>query len=48
LVADDYQGVEAETPAALDHRGAAANFHHAFFQAVLADLASIFRHEPLS
>src|SRR5207248_10927158 len=35
LVADDDQGVEAETPAALDHGGAAADLDHAFLKSVL-------------
>ncbi len=34
-VADDDQGIEAEAPAALDDGGAAADLHHALFQAVL-------------
>src|SRR5262249_25383331 len=38
VVADDDQRVEAEAPAALDHGGAAADLHHAVFQAVLPRL----------
>src|SRR5262249_50027287 len=39
VVADHDQRVEAEAPAALDHRGAAPNLHHAVFQPVLPRLA---------
>ena len=35
VVADDDQGVEAETPAALDHGGATADLDDAFFQSIL-------------
>jgi hypothetical protein len=34
LVANDHQSVEAEAPPAFDHRRAATDLHHAFFNAV--------------
>src|SRR5438445_5997962 len=34
-IADDHQRVEAESAAALDHRGAPADFDHPVFEAVL-------------
>ncbi len=36
LIAHDNEGIEAETSAALDHRGATPNLHHALFDAVLS------------
>jgi len=46
-VADDHQGIEAEAAAALDHGGAAADLHHAFFEAV-GPLLTIFRHRSVA
>src|SRR5262249_35237955 len=47
LVADDDEGVEAEPPAALDHRGAAADLHHIVVEAVRPAL-TFFRHRRVS
>ena len=40
-IADNDQRAEAETPAALDHLGAAVDMHHALFDVALAVLLAV-------